>query len=308
MEERLGSLRGSQAFNILSNFFLVTNFKYIDIHTHVNFAAFDAERDDVIKRALDAGVGMINVGTQKDTSQGAIDLAIKYDGLYAIIGLHPVHTHKSYHDEAELGEGGKAFTSRGESFDYDYYLKLAKHSKVVGIGECGLDYFRNEGGEIEKQEQREIFQKHIDLAHEVGKPLMLHVRSSGKTQDAYEDVIHMLKSNQNKLLTDRPGDVHFFAGSWEIARQFLDLGYTLSFTGVITFSHDYDEVIKNTPLDRLLIETDAPYVAPKPYRGKRNEPSYVVLVAKAIAAIKGLEEEVVRQALLANTTRLFNLG
>lgn len=284
--------------------------KYIDAHTHLNFNAFADDCEVVIKRALDAGVGMINVGTQKDTSKFAIDLANQYDtGVWAIIGLHPVHTAKSHHDKAEIGEGGQEFTSRGEAFNYDYYLNLAKDKKVVGIGECGLDYYhltgpsdslRTSAEEIKKQQ--EIFEQHIKLAYEVGKPLMLHVRN------AYEDTLKILKTNQHLLLPNRPGDVHFFAGDWAIAKQFLDLGFTLSFTGVITFTNDYNEVIKNTPLDRLLIETDAPYVSPVPYRGKRNEPAYVIEVAKKIAEIKDLSEAEVAEALLANTARIFNLG
>ena len=285
------------------------NLKYIDAHTHVNFAAFNDDREAVIKRALDAGVGMINVGTQQDTAKFAVELANQYDtGVWAIIGLHPVHTAKSHHDEAEIGEGGQEFTSRGEVFDYDYYLNLAKDKKVVAIGECGLDYYHSEGGAAEINNQKNIFEQHIKLAHEVGKPLMLHIRASAKTTDAYDDVISILKTNQHLLLPGRAGDVHFFAGDWAVAKQFLDLGFCLSFTGVITFTKEYDEVIKNTPLDRLLIETDAPYVSPAPFRGKRNEPSYVPLVAAKIAEIKGLPEPEVAAALLTNTARLFNLS
>lgn len=280
---------------------------YIDVHTHVNFSAFDHDREEVIKRSLDAGVGMINVGTQKDTSQKAVELAEKYDGVYAIIGLHPIHTDKSFHDDKELGEGGKEFTSRGETFDHDFYKKLATHPKAVAIGECGLDFYRitnNESGitnENVRKKQEDIFRKHIELALEVDKPLMLHIRN------AYTESLSILKSyivNRDSTLR---GDVHFFAGTWEEAKLFLDLGFTLSFTGVITFTHDYDEVIRNTPLNMILSETDAPYVAPIPYRGKRNEPLYVREVVAKIAEIKGLPLEEVKKAMLENAKRAFSL-
>ena len=132
------------------------SFRYIDIHSHVNFVAFDADREATMTRALDAGVAIINVGTQKDTSMKAVELTELYkQGVYAIVGLHPVHTSKSFHDEKELGDGGKEFTSRGELFADSNYLELAKHPKVVGIGECGLDYYHmnNEGWNMEQKRQ-----------------------------------------------------------------------------------------------------------------------------------------------------------
>jgi len=268
--------------------------KYFDAHTHVNFVAFKDDMDAAIQRATDAGVGMNVVGTQFDTSKNSVELAEKHEDVYATIGLHPIHTGKSYHDEKELGEGGKAFTSRGEEFDAAKYEELAKSPKVIAIGECGLDYFRLE--ENTKKTQEDAFVQQIELANKLQKPLMLHIRN------AYEDALAVLKAHAKAK-----GDVHFFAGDWNIAKQFLDFGFTLSFTGVLTFTQDYDEVVRNTPLDMLLIETDAPYVAPKPYRGKRNEPAYVVEVAKAIARIRGEDEDVVREQLLANARRVFGL-
>jgi len=274
--------------------------QYCDIHTHVNFTAFDADREATIKRALDAGVWMINVGTQKDTSAKAVEMANQYkEGVYAAVAIHPVHTGKSYHDEKELGEGGKAFTSRGEVFDAEYYRKLAQDKKVVAIGECGLDYFRLEPES--KKRQRETFAQHIALANEVGKPLMLHVRN-GSGKSAYRDALAMLKTDAKVK-----GDFHFFAGTWEEAKEILDFGFTLSFTGVITFAREYDEVIRNTPLMSLLSETDAPYVTPAPYRGKRNEPLYVAEVVKAIAGIRNEDLETVKKALFSNARRLFSI-
>jgi TatD DNase family protein len=270
--------------------------KYFDAHTHVNFAAFKDDMDATIVRARDAGVGMNVVGTQFDTSQEAVSVAEKYDDVYATIGLHPIHTSKSYHDVKELGAGGNppagGFTSRGEMFDIDAYRALARSKKVIAIGECGLDYYRVDKNT--KDIQVEAFVRQIELANEVKKPLMLHIRN------AYDDALEVLKAHAKVR-----GDVHFFAGDREVAKKFLDLGFTLSFTGVITFTHDYDEVVKSTPLDMLLCETDAPYVSPVPYRGKRNEPAYVVEVVKKIAEIKGEPLEKVRQQLMQNVRRVF---
>jgi TatD DNase family protein len=269
--------------------------KYFDAHTHVNFVAYNDDRDEVIARAKEAGVAMNVVGTQADTSREAVALAEKYDHIYATIGLHPIHTSKSYHDEKELGEGGKEFTSRGEKFDASVYESMGKSDRVIAIGECGLDYFRVE--ESTKDLQIKAFIEHIELANTLKKPLMLHIRN------AYADALEVLKAHTNVL-----GDVHFFAGDWATAKKFLDLGFTLSFTGVVTFTHDYDEVIKNAPLDMLLSETDAPYVTPAPHRGKRNESAYVPYVVKAIAGIRGEDEEIVRTQLLANAARVFSIS
>lgn len=277
--------------------------KYIDIHSHVNFKAFDEDRDEVIRRTLDNDTWVINVGTQIDTSKKAIEMAHKYgEGVYAIIGLHPIHTGASFHDEKELGEGGKEFTSRGEVFDKEAYRKLLKDSKVVAIGECGLDYYRMDEESIEKQ--KEAFLEQIKLANEFGKPLMLHIRNNpkDKTRNAYKDSLEILKAHSKVK-----GDVHFFAGDTEDAKEFLDFGFTLSFTGVITFTHDYDEVIRNTPLNMIMSETDSPYVTPTPHRGKRNEPLYVSEVVKRIAEIKGLPEIEVSQSIIANTKRVFGI-
>ena len=269
--------------------------KYFDAHTHVNFVAYNDDREATILRAKDAGVGMNVVGTQLDTSKAAIALAEKYDHVYATIGLHPVHTSKSYHDEKELGEGGKEFTSRGEVFDMAVYEAIGRNPRVIAVGECGLDYYRVE--ESTKDVQSKAFIEQIELANRLNKPLMLHIRN------AYDDALEILKVHAKVK-----GDVHFFAGDWAVAKKFLDFGFTLSFTGVITFTHDYDEVIKNTPLDMLLSETDAPYVTPAPHRGKRNESSYVPLIVKRIAEIKDGDEEKTALQLLNNARRVFQLG
>jgi TatD DNase family protein len=277
--------------------------KYIDIHSHVNFKAFDEDRNEVITRALENDTWVINVGTQLDTSKAAVELAGEYkEGVYAVVGLHPTHTGASFHDEKELGEDGKEFTARGEIFSKDKYLELAKDSKVVAIGECGLDYFRMDVESMQKQ--KNAFVEQIELANIVNKPLMLHIRNNpkDKTYNAYSDALELLKKHSKVK-----GDVHFFAGSIEDAKSFIDFGFTLSFTGVVTFTNDYDEIIKNTPLDMIMTETDAPYVTPVPHRGKRNEPVYVKEVVKKIAQIKGLLEEEVAKAIIKNAKRVFNI-
>ncbi len=235
------------------------------------------------------------VGTQLDTSREAVALAERHDHIYATVGLHPVHTAKSYHDEKELGEGGKEFTSRGEVFDSVAYEALAQSDKVIAIGECGLDYYRVE--ETTKDVQIKAFIEHIELANKLQKPLMLHIRN------AYDDALEVLRAH-----TKVQGDVHFFAGDWDTAKKFLDIGFTLSFTGVVTFTHDYDEVVKNAPLDMILSETDAPYITPVPFRGKRNESAYVPYIVEAIANIRGEDHEAVRAQILANAGRVFSIG
>jgi TatD DNase family protein len=219
--------------------------------------------------------------------------------VYAIAGLHPVHTSRSYHDPKEFTDMEKGFTSRGEVFDVALYTKLAADPKVVAIGECGLDYVRLEEGTKELQKKALIEQ--IELANEIGKPLMLHVRS-GESDNAYQDAYDILRSHAKVL-----GNVHFFAGTYEEAKMFWDIGYTTSFTGVITFARDYDEIIKNAPLSMLHAETDAPYVTPVPHRGKRNEPLFVIEVVKKIAEIRGEDEDGVRLALRENARRMFGI-
>jgi TatD DNase family protein len=277
--------------------------KYIDIHSHVNFKIFEEDHEAVIRRALDNDTWMINVGTQVDTSLSAIKMANRYEeGVYAIIGLHPIHTCASHHDKQELGEECAEFTSRGEVFNKEAYREFLKDPKVVAIGECGLDYYHLGEESIEKQ--KKAFIEQIELANEVKKPLMLHLRNNPKDKehDAYVDTLEILKKYAKVK-----GNVHFFAGSVKDAEAFVDFGFTISFTGVITFTHDYDEVIKNIPLNMIMSETDAPYVAPVPYRGKRNEPVYVKEIVKRIAEIKNLPEEEVAKAIVQNAKRVFDI-
>lgn len=272
--------------------------KLFDVHTHTQFSAYESDADLVIKRSLENGIWLVNVGTQKDTSLKAVEFANKYpEGVYAAVGLHPIHTEKSYHDSQELG-GGKEFESREEEFDYDFYKNLASDKKVVAIGECGLDYYRL--SQDTKEKQKEAFLKQIELSSEIKKPLMVHCRN------AFGDLIDILVNCQ-MLNVKCPGIIHFFSGSKDDAKRLIDLGFSFSFGGVITFARDYDEVIKYIPIDRILLETDAPYVAPIPHRGKRNEPVYIIEVAKKIAEIKGIEFDKVAETTTKNAFRIFNL-
>ncbi len=275
--------------------------KYIDIHSHVNFKAFKEDGDAVLKRALENDTWVINVGSQFSTSKRAVEIAHRYkEGIFAIVGLHPIHLEESYHDKEEIGGG--SFMTRVEEFNRDAYEELLKDPKVVAIGECGLDYFHCRAETIEKQ--KKTFREQVSLAQEIGKPLMLHIRNNPKDPNlnAYQDVLEILKK-----FPKAKGNVHFFSGCLEDVKAFLDLGFTLSFTGVVTFTHDYDEIIKNIPLDMIMSETDAPYVAPAPYRGQRNEPSYVKEVVKKIAEIKNLPEPEVAEAIVANAKRVFGI-
>lgn len=282
--------------------------KYIDIHAHVNFKVFEEDHDIVIRRALDSGTWFFNVGTQIDTSREAMRMAHRYEeGVFAVIGLHPIHTEASYHDKDELGDEGVEFTSRGEVFDKEVYRELLKDPKVVAIGECGLDYFHIEEKSIIKQ--KKIFIEQIELANEVKKPLMIHVRNNyeDENKNAYADVLEILKKHAKVK-----GVVHFFEGNLEDAENFIKIGFLVSFTGAITYPKrknkrncDYENIIKNIPLNMILTDTDSPYMAPVPHRGKRNEPSYIKEIVKKIAEIKGLPELEVALAIVENAKRLF---
>jgi TatD DNase family protein len=288
-------------------------YPFFDAHTHVQFAAYDADREMVVSRAEAAGVRFVNVGTQKDTAQRAVELAEQHDGIYAAIGLHPVHTSKSFHDADELDAGvaAKGFTSRGEIFDADHYRALALHPKTVAIGECGLDYFHmdeGEGRDAEVQKQKDAFLAQIALAGEVKKPLMIHCR------EAFADLISIFHSSSAILNAKNPGVIHFFTGSMDDLGSLLDLGFSFTFGGAITFpprkketENQYHELVRAIPLDRILSETDAPYVAPARYRGQRNEPAYVVEVVKKLAELKSISADEMAAQIRENAKRIFGV-
>lgn len=278
---------------------------YIDTHTHINFSAFKNDYKQIIDRALSNSVWMINVGSQNTTSERAVKIADEYsEGVYAAVGLHPIHLFNIDVDENEV-----KFHSRREEFDKDYYKRLVESSKkVVAIGETGFDlYHLPNDVSLEDciKKQREVFEKHIELSIELRKPLMIHVRGDEKKPSrAYQEIIDTLKQ-----FPKAKGVIHCFNSTKDIAYKFLKLGFYISFTGIITFKNavKVQEVVKCVPLDRILSETDAPYLTPVPYRGKRNEPLYVKYVIKKIAELKGQDEIIVKEQILKNAKELFGI-
>jgi TatD DNase family protein len=279
----------------------------IDTHAHLNLSAFNDDVAAVAGKCAEEGVAVINIGTKQSTSQRAVELAAQYEHCYAIVGLHPIQTVPGQHDEEEIGQGGTPFSSKGEVFDTAYYRQLAQQPKVVGIGECGFDYFHTDNSTYEVQEAAFIAQ--IELANELGLPLMIHTRGpkpgekSPTGRSVYEDVYHTLKQYATV-----PFNVHFYAGTYEEATRFFDLGGSISFTGVITFAKDYEEVVKAAPLELIHAETDCPFVAPKPYRGQRCEPWMVQEVVKKIAELKEIDIETVGAQLFQNARTRYKIS
>jgi len=281
--------------------------KYLDTHAHLNLSAFSDDVDTVIARCVEQEVGVINIGTKVSTSTRAVELAALHPSLFAIVGLHPIQTVPGTHDEDEIGEGGTPFTSKGEEFDVEVYRALAQSPKVVGIGECGFDYWHCEAETFAVQEA--AFLAQIALANELSLPLMIHTRgpkpgeASPTGRSVYTDVYEILRQHAKV-----PFNVHFYAGTVEEAKRFIDIGGTISFTGVITFARQYADIIREIPLEYLHAETDCPYVAPVPYRGQRCEPWMVAEVYKKIATIRNEAEESVRLTLLDNANRFYRLS
>ncbi|MGC9602268.1 MAG: TatD family hydrolase [Minisyncoccia bacterium] len=244
--------------------------KFFDAHCHVQLPQFDTDRENVLARMEDDHVGAVIIGTDFATSRGALLLAEQYGFLWAAVGLHP-------NDNIE------------EELDIVSYKKLAADRKVVAIGECGLDYSHSGITEKRHDAQKKRFAAQITLALEVHKPLMIHCRNSeqriANEKSAHDDIFAMLRE-YTSIHPELKVIIHFFTGTVELAKQYLELGCYLSFPGPITYTDMYDESIKATPLDKILSETDSPFAAPVPYRGKRNEPAYVEEVVKKLAAIK----------------------
>ena len=236
--------------------------------------AIDQDRDAVVQHALESGVGMVCVGTDLKTSEQAVTLAERYEGVWASVGLHP-------NDDLN------------EQYDEVAYERLAASSgKVIAIGEIGLDYYRT----TEKRAfQRERFLKQLDLAKRLTLPVIIHCR------DAHEDMAEILKDKEVR------GVVHSFTGTAQQAAAYADMGLFVGFNGIVTFTDQYNEAVRTVPLDRLLLETDSPFLSPAPYRGKRNEPVRVLEVAKRVSAIKMVDEETLLKASNSNTYRLFNI-
>lgn len=252
-----------------------------DTHSHVNFNAFKDDGEETLRRCLDGGVSVVNVGSQYSTSKRAVEYAHKFkSGVYAAVGIHPVHLKKGsfmHHDPSELEE--VEIKTNGEDFDYQKYLALAKDEKVVAIGEVGLDYHHFEDSDnvdelIEKQ--KEVLIEFIKLANEVQKPIILHC------WDGYDDLYEILSANP----VDKKGIVHSFIGSYKTANKFIELGYKIGLNGIITYGNSYDRLIKEIGLENIVIETDCPYLTPRPLdKGTRNEPLFVKHVAQKIADV-----------------------
>lgn len=262
--------------------------RYFDAHCHVQFDPYDEDRTAVLETMREKEVGGMVVGVDLDSSVKALRLVENLPDFYASAGLHP---------NAVLDE----------RFDEDSFRAILRHPKMKAIGECGLDNFRPADVEVAKVEQRRVFERHIELALEADKPMMIHSRPSKGTQDAYRDMIDILRAFKKEHGDRLRGDIHFFVGGVDEARDFVDLGFTMSFTAVLTFARDYDEVVRFLPLASIITETDSPYVAPSRIRGQRNEPVSVIDVVEAIADIRGEDHERVRTAVLLNASRLFSL-
>lgn len=266
----------------------------IDVHCHLNFHSFASDADEVIHKALTDGVKtIINVGTKIDSSEKAIVLAKKYTNLYAIIGIHPHHA-----DKHELASGW-----------IDEIEILAKQPKVVAIGEIGLDYYQyKSNGIVDQKIQKDVFERQIFLAHKVNLPLQIHNRHAGR------DILAILKQNKHLLKRDFPGMFHCFAGNLDILNEALDLGFFIGFDGNSTYKGlapgetvTISDIAKATPLDRIVTETDAPFLTPEPFRGSRNIPSHVILVGKFLAKIKGVSFEEIQEQTTRNAKTLFHL-
>jgi TatD DNase family protein len=259
----------------------------IDSHAHLDFPQFDADRSDVIGRAGAAGVlAIVNVGADLASSRRAVALAAKHDSIYAAVGMHP-------HDAKKLD--GAALAELRE---------LAQQPKVVAVGEIGLDFYRDLSP---RDVQRRAFQAQLAWATRVGKPVIIHDR------DAHDEIMQILtnwaadlKSTQ---LAGRLGVLHTFSGDLSMARSAMDIGLYISISGPVTYKNarQLADLVRTLPLERLLVETDCPYLTPHPHRGKRNEPAYVRLVAERIAALRGIPVEDVAEATTANARRLFGL-
>jgi TatD DNase family protein len=270
----------------------------IDVHCHLQFKAFENDYDAVIKDAFDAGLtAIINTGTQLSSSRNAVEFAERYENLFAIVGVHPHHADKIKTDpEIVEATEGKQKKTKVKPVGEDYWLKelekLTHHPKVLAIGEIGLDYYQyKSNGIVDPELQKEIFIKQIELAYKVGLPLQIHNRLAG------EDIIEILEQHR-QLLQTVPGMFHCFAGTKEVLKSALDMGFFIGFDGNSTYKGlapgetvALSELAQLTPLDRIVIETDAPYLTPIPHRGQRNQPRYAILTARFISECKGVSYE-----------------
>jgi len=252
---------------------------YIDTHTHLQFESYDEDRELVIQRAIENNVAaIITIGTDVTSSRQAVHLADKYASIFAAVGIHP-------NDCNDVSDR-----------DYDEIKELAKHEKVAAIGEVGLDYHHMDAP---KEVQDEAFTRQIQLAKEMQLPLIIHNR------DSHEDLYNLLVREN---AADAGGVLHSFTGNEKFLDNILKLDFYISFTGNITFKKsEAGLLVKKTPLERLLLETDSPFLTPVPLRGKRNEPAFVIHTAKKIAEMRELSEEELSKITTENADRLFKL-
>jgi TatD DNase family protein len=277
----------------------------IDTHAHLNFNAYKEDLNEVIKRALDNNVWMINVGSQYTTSKKTVEIARRYEkGVYAAVGLHPIHLNTGL-VKIKLDKEEVAFNSREEGFDYEEYKELAKNEKVVAIGEVGFDYYwkpkTKRKLELFKEKQKEVFLQQLKLAKEINLPVIFHCRM------AHRDLIEFLLNNQE--VKPEKAVAHAFVGNLEELKSYLDLGYFIGFNGIIFKKIEgisFEENIKNTPLKRILIETDCPYLTPPQVEG-RNEPLYVKYIVEKIAEIKNISFEEIAKKTCENAKNLFKI-
>ncbi len=276
---------------------------YIDTHTHINFNDFKEDGDQVIRKALSENVWMIIVGTDYKSSKKALNYANKYEkGVFAAVGLHPTALMDFYSTKTNR-------IIKAEEFNNDIYEKLASFDKVVAIGEIGLDYYyldRRDDVEAQKKKQKDVFIKQLILARRLNLPVIIHCRQ------AHDDMLKVLSSFRREYKDLMPqqkcwGVIHCFSGDEDLAWRYFNLGLMISFTGVITFSNQWDDLIRKAPLEKIMIETDSPFLAPEPFRGKRNEPILVKYIAQHIADIKNLSVERIAEATTHNAKMFFNI-
>lgn len=271
----------------------------IDVHCHLNLHSFDDDYDEVASRAFNAGVKLIvNTGTSIPSSKKAVELAKKYDKMYAIVGVHPHHADKA----------DREFEGELQSDWFEKLTKLAKEEKVIGIGEIGLDYFRyKSNGIVDEKIQEETFRQQIELSIELSLPLQIHNRQAG------EDVIKVLKEYKSRFQYP-PGMFHCFAGTQEVLRDALGLGFYIGFDGNVTYKGiapgetvALSDLAKNTPLDRIMTETDSPFLTPVPLRGERNEPKNVIIIGEYLAQLKGVGFSEFQSQICNNFETLFGV-
>jgi len=258
----------------------------IDSHAHIDLATFDRDREQVFARARQGGVrAIINVGLDLESSRASLDLAKQYDYVFSTVGFHP-------HDASKMRDD-----------DLKALAELAQDDRVVAVGEIGLDLYRNLSS---RRSQEEAFKKQLDLAVELGLPVVVHCRQAHK--EVYKILSRWVRSTLSAGRLRR-GVIHCFSGDVELAQKYIDIGFCISLAGSVTYpsAGELVQVAREIPLDRLLLETDAPFLAPQAYRGKRNEPAYVALIAEKVAQVREVPREVVAAAAAKNTISLFKL-